>query len=80
MKAPHATATPDLLPDYDLAGERLPKPTRLDKMRQKRGLMGLSANLPIALVEEFHAKRKARGHTVNQALETLLRTQYLRKR
>lgn len=72
--------TPDLLPDHDLAGERPPKRARLDKMRERRGLRGLTANLPKALVEEFHAKRAERGHSVNEAIEKLIRTQYLRKR
>lgn len=80
MKAPHATTTPDLLPDHDLAGERPPKRARLDKMRERRGLKGLTVNLPAELVEQFHTKRKARGQSANDAIETLLRTQYLRKR
>ncbi|MEH6434230.1 hypothetical protein [Massilia sp. DD77] len=80
MKAPHATTTPDLLPDHDLAGERPPKRSRLDKMREARGLKGLTVNLPAELVDQFHAKRKARGQTANEAIAALLRTQYLRKR
>jgi hypothetical protein len=84
MKAATDTKTADLLPAHDLAGERPASPSkgkqRLDAMRERRGLKGLTANLPTALVDEFHAKRAQRGHTVNQAIETLLRTQYLRKR
>jgi hypothetical protein len=80
MKHPKATTTPDLLPDHDLAGERPPTKTRLDKMRERRGLKGLTVNLPAELVEQFHTKRKARGQTANEAIEALLRTQYLRKR
>lgn len=72
--------TSDLLPDHDLAGERPPKRTRGDKMREARGLRGLTVNLPAELVEQFHARRKARGQSANEAIETLLRTQYLRKR
>lgn len=72
--------TADLLPNHDLAGERPPAKTRLDKMRTVRGLRGLTVNLPAELVEQFHTKRKARGQTANEAIEALLRTQYLRKR
>ena len=49
-------------------------------MRERRGLRGLTANLPADLVDAFHTKRAQRGQTVNEAIETLLRTQYLRKR
>jgi hypothetical protein len=80
MRAATDKNTGDLLPAHDLAGERLPQPSRVDKMRTARGLKGLTVNLPAALVEEFHAKRKARGQTANEAIEALLRTQYLRKR
>ena len=87
MKHPNAITTPDLLPDHDLAGERLPKITqrektakRVAKMRETRGLKAITVNLPAELVEQFHEKRKARGHTANEAVEILLRTQYLRKR
>lgn len=84
MKSPADKNTRDLLPAHDLAGERLPAPSsskkRLDAMRERRGLRGLTANLPADLVAEFHAKRAQRGQTVNEAIETLLRTQYLRKR
>jgi len=72
--------TGDLLPAHDLAGERPPKRTRGDKMREARGLRGLTANIPADLAEEFHAMRQKRGHSVNEAIEKLIRTQYLRKR
>lgn len=80
MKTPADKNTCDLLPAHDLAGERLPAPSRGDAMRARRGLKAITVNLPMALVEEFHAMRAKRGHSVNQAIETLLRTQYLRKR
>ena len=80
MRASDDKNTGDLLPAHDLAGERPPKQSRGDKMRTARGLKGLTVNLPTALVEEFHQKRKARGQTANEAVEALLRTQYLRKR
>jgi hypothetical protein len=84
MRNPADKNTADLLPNHDLAGERPATPSkgkqRLDAMRERRGLKGLTANLPTALVDEFHAKRKERGQTVNEAIEKLLRTQYLRKR
>lgn len=80
MRASNDKNTTDLLPGHDLAGERPPKRTRGDKMREARGLRALTVNLPAALVEEFHTKRKARGHTANEAIAALLRTQYLRKR
>lgn len=80
MRQPADKNTSDLLPDHDLAGERPAKRPRLDKMREARGLRGLSVNLPAELVEQFHMKRKARGQTANEAVESLLRTQYLRKR
>jgi hypothetical protein len=76
--------TIELLPDHDLAGLRLPAPSkgaqRLATMRERKGLKGLTVNIPAELVDQFHTKRKERGHTANQAIETLLRTQYLRKR
>jgi len=80
MRAADDKNTADLLPAHDLAGERPPKRTRGDKMRAARGLKAITVNLPEALVEEFHAMRQKRGHSVNQAVEILLRTQYLRKR
>jgi hypothetical protein len=84
MKAPADTKTADLLPAHDLAGERPVAPSkgkkRLDAMRARRGLKGLTVNLPIELVEEFHERRKSRNHTANEAIEKLIRTQYLRKR
>jgi hypothetical protein len=80
MRASDDKNTADLLPDHDLAGERPPAKTRGDKMRERRGLKGLTVNLPAELVEQFHTKRKARGQTANEAIEGLLRTQYLRKR
>jgi hypothetical protein len=80
MIGPNDTKTGDLLPAHDLAGERPAKVSRLDKMRERRGLRGLTANLPANLVDQFHAKRAERGQTVNEAVEKLIRTQYLRKR
>jgi predicted component of type VI protein secretion system len=80
MREPIDTKTGDLLPAHDLAGERPAQPSRLDKMRSRRGLRGLSVNLPAELVDQFHAKRKERGQTANEAIEKLLRTQFLRKR
>jgi hypothetical protein len=84
MRAPADTKTADLLPAHDLAGERPAAPSkgkkRLDAMRARRGLKGLTVNLPIELVEEFHERRKSRNQTANEAIEKLLRTQYLRKR
>lgn len=87
MKTAADKKTGELLPDHDLAGERPRKQTqreqvavRLANMRERRGLKAITVNLPVELVEEFHARRQARGHTANQAFEILLRTQYLRKR
>lgn len=87
MKAPADTKTADLLPACDLAGERPAKPTqrektaaRVAKMRALRGLKAITVNLPAELVEEFHARRKARNQSANDAIAGLLRTQYLRKR
>jgi len=80
MRAADDKNTGDMLPAYDLAGERPAKRTRGDKMRAARGLKAITVNLPAELVEQFHEKRKARGHSTNQAMEILLRTQYLRKR
>jgi hypothetical protein len=84
MREPIDTKTADLLPAHDLAGERPAKPSkgkrRLDAMRERRGLKGLTLNLPAELVDEFHERRKARNQTANEAVEKLLRTQYLRKR
>lgn len=83
MKTAADKKTGELLPDHDLAGERPRKPTASERAiawRNKKDLRALTLNLPAELVEEFHTKRRARGHTANQAIETLLRTQYLRKR
>jgi hypothetical protein len=80
MREPIDTKTADLLPGHDLAGERPSQRSRLDKMRERRGLRGLTVNLPAELVDQFHARRKARNQTANEAIENLLRTQYLRKR
>lgn len=80
MRAADDKQTGDLLPAHDLAGERPRTKSRLDKMREERGLRGLTANIQADLAEEFHAARHRRGHTVNEAIELLLRTQYLRKR
>lgn len=76
------TKTGDLLPDHDLAGERprMTKSQRTIEWRNKNNLKAITANLPGDLVDEFHKRRKARGQTVNEALEALFRTQYLRKR
>lgn len=84
MKAASDKRTGDLLPDHDLAGERPEAPSkskqRLDKMRERRGLKGLTVNLPVELVDSFHERRKARKQSANDAIAGLLRTQYLRKR
>jgi hypothetical protein len=87
MKPAIDTKTADLLPACDLAGERPAKPTqrektaaRVAKYREKNGLKAITVNLPAELVEEFHTRRKARGHSANDAIAVLLRTQYLRKR
>ena len=84
MKASTDTKTADLLPAHDLAGERPSAPSkgkkRLDAMRTRRGLKGLTVNLPAELVDDFHVRRKVRGQSANEAIEKLLRTQYLRKR
>jgi hypothetical protein len=77
--------TGDLLPACDLAGERPARRSRLDKMRERRGLRGLTVNLPADLVDQFHAKREqqggaAKGKSANAIIEKLIRTQYLRDR
>lgn len=87
MKAAADKVTGDLLPDHDLVGERARPLTkqqkaaaRVAKMRADRGLRALTVNLPADLIDQFHAKRKERGQTTNEAIEKLLRTQFLRKR
>jgi hypothetical protein len=87
MRAADDTKTADLLPACDLAGERPAKPTqrertaaRVAKYREKNGLRAITVNLPAELVEQFHARRQARGQSANDAIAGLLRTQYLRKR
>jgi hypothetical protein len=87
MRENRDTKTADLLPDHDLAGERPAKPTqrektaaRVENFRARHGLKALTVNLPADLVEAFHERRKARGHSANEAIAGLLRTQYLRKR
>ena len=87
MRAATDTKTADLLPAHDLAGERPAKTTQREKtaarvanFRARHGLKALTVNLPADLVEAFHERRKARGHSANDAIAGLLRTQYLRKR
>lgn len=85
MKSPHATTTPDLLGDTcDLAGERPPMKskaaTRLAKMREAKGLKGLTVNIDGPTVDAFHAKRKRQGKTANEVVEKLIKSQYLRDR
>lgn len=87
MKSSIDTVTADLLPACDLVGERPAKLTqrektaiRVKRFREKNGLKAITINLPAELVDEFHARRKARGQTANDAIANLLRTQYLRKR
>lgn len=78
------TKTGDLLPAHDLAGERPAMPTaaarRLASYRDRKGLKGLTVNIPAELVDQFHAKRAEQGKTANEVITHLLRTQYLRKR
>lgn len=84
MKNPADKNTGDLLPAHDLAGERLPAPSkgkqRLDAMRERRGLKAITVNLPAELVDAFHAKRKQQGKTANAVIEKLIKSQYLRDR
>jgi hypothetical protein len=84
MKTANDTKTADLLPAHDLAGERPSMPSRaaqrIAKMREAKGLKGLTVNIPAELVDQFHAKRKEQGKTANEAIAHLLRTQFLRKR
>ena len=78
------TKTGDLLPAHDLAGERPAMPSsaarRLASYRERKGLKGLTVNIPADLVDKFHAKRGQQGKTANEVIEHLLRTQYLRPR
>jgi hypothetical protein len=84
MKAGNDTATGDLLPAHDLAGERPAMPSsgarRLASYRDRKGLKGLTVNIPAELVDKFHAKRAEQGKTANEVIAHLLSTQYLRKR
>lgn len=80
MKSPHATTTPDLLPDHDLAGERPPKRPRQVLWREKKGLKAITVNLPAEVWTAFHEKRQKQGKSVNEVVEHLIKTQYLRGR
>ena len=83
MKIAADNKTGELLPDHDLAGERPRKLTASERAvawRNKKQLRAMTVNLPGDLLDEFHAKRKERGQTVNEAIEKLIRQQFLRKR
>lgn len=84
MKASTDTKTADLLPAHDLAGERPAMPSkaaqRLARMRQAKGLKGLTVNIAADVVDAFHAKRKLQKKTANEVVEKLIKTQYLRDR
>lgn len=88
MKSPHATTTPDMLPNHDLAGERPPKPTqrektaaRLAKMRAEKNKLPFTVNINADVKRGFdkwladHPEK-----TRNDVVEKLIRTQLLRKR
>jgi hypothetical protein len=72
--------TLNLLPACDLAGERPAKPSRLQKMRAKNGLAGMTVNIDAALLDEFNAYLARTGKKRNAVITHLLKTQVLRKR
>lgn len=80
MKAPEATSTPDLLPQYDLAGERPPAKPRQVAWREKKGLKAMTVNIPAEVLDGFNAYLAKTGKNRNEAVAHLLRTQVLRKR
>lgn len=80
MKSPHATSTPDLLPNHDLAGERPPAIPRGAKWREAKGLKAFTVNVPADLKDGFDAYLAKTGKNRNEVIAHLLRTQLLRKR
>jgi len=83
------TKTIDLLPDYDLAGERPRKPTskelaaeRARRYKAAHGVKAFTVQLPPDLIAEVDAfvKLKGKGKTKSQVIEKLIRTQLLRVR
>jgi hypothetical protein len=95
MKTANDKKTPDLLPEYDLAGERPAAPTsadkaraRLERYKAKHGVKAITLNLPVDLVDAFDAYIAARNAklskekqiTKNSVIAKLISTQLLRPR
>lgn len=74
------STTGDLLPGHDLVGERPPKKSRQAAWREKNGLKAITVNLPAAVVDAFHDKRKKQGKDAAAVILKLIETQYLRGR
>ena len=87
MKTATDTKTADLLPAYDLAGERPAKPTqrertaaRVTRYREKNGLKAMTVNIAGGLKDDFDAYLSRTGKSRNEVIEHVLKTQVLRKR
>lgn len=87
MKASADKKTGDLLPDFDLAGERPAKLTqrektaaRVERMRAGKNLLPFTVNIDADLKRDFDAYLDRTGKTRNAVIEQVLRTQVLRKR
>ncbi len=95
MKTANDKKTPDLLPDYDLAGDRPPKPTaneltaaRVARYKEAHKVKAVTLHLPVELVDAFDAYMIARNVklskgkklTKNGVIGKLIQTQLLRPR
>jgi hypothetical protein len=91
MKTAADKKTPDLLPDHDLAGERIPKPTsrelaraRAARFKERHNVAALTVNIDAAVLAAFEAwfenRIKDREMTKAQVIEKLIKQQLLRKR
>lgn len=91
MKAPADKVTPDLLPEFDLAGERPRKPTakelaaaRARRYKERHNVKAFTVQLPVDLVARIDAfvanPKKGKGRTKSQIIEKLIETQLLRDR
>ncbi len=86
---PADKVTPDLLPEYDLVGERPRKPTskelavaRVKRFRETHGVKAVTINLPVdlaAALDEWIIN-KGKGRTKSQVIQKLIETQLLRVR
>jgi hypothetical protein len=87
MREAADTATGDLLPGFDLAGECPAPPStrertavRLAKMRTNKNLAAFTVNIPAELKTQFDEYLTRTNKGRSEVIAHLLRTQVLRKR